>query len=209
MSDGYFIEITAAERDEFDAILERWGNPDNYETPAERLMVTGLYPVLLQLKSVTTVPVEVSSPPALDWNDVEEITDSELIIENRPYSPHDGLSYGSYETIIDNTPQSVLDDHNNLQFNENYLESGGFSPSGFIEPGGNMIEMNQFVEPKLLMFTTPGGEPQAANAPAPDPPEPAPGGPITPEPEVPLDPLDPLSGGLDPNDPGLPSGGYP
>ena len=148
MSESFYIEITSAERDELDAIIERWGNPDNYATPAERLMVSGLYPLLLQLKSVTTVPIESATPPVNDWFDVPEITDSEQLVNNNPYAPINGVQHGSTSQTNFDLPDGVEDLG---QIDDDMLSSDGFKPVGTLDPKSIGQEFTEFVAGSTLV----------------------------------------------------------
>ena len=148
MSESFYIEISSAEREELDAIIERWGNPDNYSTPAERLMVSGLYPLLLQLKSVTTVPVVPTELPAESWFDLPEITDGEQIISNNPHAPYHGVHDGSAMETQFELPDGI----DNLDAIDNgFVVPGPVRPLGFVNPATSGQEWAELIPGEVLV----------------------------------------------------------
>jgi len=87
---SYLLEITQSEMEELDTIIARWGNPDaNFDSQAERIMCTTLHPLLLQLKSVCTVPATPEAPvTGKPWDDVILIP----LDDSRPYPTGDALT---------------------------------------------------------------------------------------------------------------------
>jgi hypothetical protein len=116
----YLLEITQSELDELDAIISRWGNPDvSFDSQAERIMCTTLHPLLLQLKSVCTVPAVIEPVDTKDaWRDLVLVdlddtriaeTDGKVSI-SRSRTPVSGVVNGNFETSTIIVGEGGLDD---------------------------------------------------------------------------------------------------
>lgn len=123
---SYLLEITQSEMEELDAIIARWGNPDaNFDSQAERIMCTTLHPLLLQLKSVCTVPA-VPEVPATGkpWDDVLLIPLDDTrpyplgeVVTNKQRVPSQGTFNGS-STILEMTVPEGQGELDNIEFEQ-------------------------------------------------------------------------------------------